>query len=415
MATKALPEEKATALDVLREQLEAAHRKSHRLSALMAMGNALTATLDMTVLINRALRSAVELSGHDQGSLMLLTPGGRSLVIRAVAGQDSSRIGSTAGSLKSSIAGSVLRKSAPVYLEGRAESLPGVARSYTKDVPSSICLPLLTPQGKAVGVLSLNATRDAAHLTHEDIEVLQITANQVAIANAELYQSLQRKDQLLQESAVQLIGAQEEERRRVAYDLHDGLAQMIAGTHQRLQTYQSYRSLRSPEAKAELEKVQTQLKQCISEVRRIIGNLRPATLEDFGLETALRQYLAELQRETGWELEMRCRLGQRPLPSALETAAFRIVQEAAGNARNHARSPKLYVDLDQNGGWLRIEIRDWGRGFNPKNWADPTGPGQRVGLVGMSERAKVLGGRCRITCGRSGGTRVVARLPLAMR
>ncbi|MBI2886289.1 MAG: GAF domain-containing sensor histidine kinase [Chloroflexi bacterium] len=382
--------------------------------ALVALGTALAATLDLDELLDKALTLALEFSGHDQGSLMLLAPERKSLTVQAAVGGDLSRLHSVIPVAGGSVASWVLRRKRPLYLEGRAESLTHVPRAYSKDLPSSISLPLLKPPRQAIGVVSLNATRQAAHLSPDDIEVLQIMANQLAIAldNADLYRRLQIKEQQLQEAATRLVHAQEEERRRVAYDIHDGLAQMLVGTYQRLQAFQGRRPGRAREAKEELSGLQDQFRRSLEEVRRVIADLRPSSLDDFGLERSLQQYLAEAGREAGWSVQFTFATGGLVLLPHCEATIFRILQEAVSNARKHAHSPRLLVKVARRAHHLVIEVRDWGNGFDVDTSRHAAGPGQRVGLMGMAERATVMGGAFQIKSQPGKGTQVMVRFPL---
>lgn len=371
----------------------------------------LTSTREADTVIHRALRAALALSGHDQGSIMLANRGGRRLVIRAVEGQDTSLVGTAVPGLSHSIAGWVLRNRRALYLEGHAQPPPDLEVQYTKDVPSSICLPLLVPPGKAIGVLSLNAVRHPVRLSEEDIDVLQAVANHVAIAidNAQLYDSLRVKEHQLQRAAADLVQAQEEERRRVAYEIHDGLAQVLVGTYHRLQAYTERPGPRPSAAKGELHQVEEQLKGSIEEVRRVIVNLRPTTLDDFGLELALRRQLDAAAEDAGWELDFQSDLKGTRLPPHVETAAFRIIQEAVNNVRKHARTARVVVSLRRRAGRLSMEVRDWGVGFRNRP-AEQRRSG--IGLVSMGERAAALGGGFALKSSPGRGTRVTAWLPV---
>ncbi len=388
-------------------------RHSAQLRAMLAMAGALTATLDMEDLLQRSLRWALGVSGLDQGSIMLTDRARRRLIIRAVIGHDAARVGRALRVTENSVAGWVLRHRAHLHLQGNGESFPGQPRTYTKDIPAAVVLPLLTTKGTVLGVLSLNAIRESVSLSDEDIEVLQAIANLVAIAidDAAMYRDLQAKEQALQAAARQLVRAQEEERKRVAYDIHDGLAQMIAGTYQRLQAFRAYRSPRSAGAQAELAQVQAQLKQSIDEARRIIADLRPSGLDDFGLELALRQYLAERQRQAGWELTIDIDLDGVVLTPHVETTVFRIVQEAATNALKHAGAGRLAVRVACGQGRLTVDVTDSGCGFRVRGKRQTAGSG--VGLVSMADRAAVLGGACRVRSRLGQGTAVHVELPVA--
>lgn len=387
--------------------------RKEQLRAIVAMAGTLTASLEPQAMLEHALRWAVAISGHQQGSIMLSDATGRNLTVRAVYGQDPSLLGRRVRTSDNSVAGWVLKHRQHLYLEDRGDRFPGGERSYTKNVPSSVVLPLLSGRGRPLGVLSLNATTPRPPLTNEDIEVLQAMANLVAVAlnDAALYRALQEKDRQLHAAASHILKAQDEERKRIAYDIHDGLAQMIASTHQRLQAYRAHPDPLAPEAVHELDSVERQLRQSMEEARRVIGALRPSILDDFGLETALRQHLADRQAETGWDIDADIDLSDVQLSPDLQNAVYRIVQEATTNAMKHAGSDRLAVKIGRVGRWLEVVVRDWGAGFGPEA-SQPGANGQRIGLSGIADRAALLGGTLRIESKPNQGTALRVRLPV---
>ena len=333
--------------------------RATQLRAIVAMAGKLNDSLELSELLRQGLEWAIAISAHQQGSIMLSDQSGRNLLVRAVYGQDPALLGNVVRTSESSVAGWVLKHRQHLYLIDQADDFPGDERSYTKQVPSSLVLPLLNAKGKALGVLSLNATEAMPPLTAEDIDVLQAMANLVAVAlnDAAIYRTLEMKDRQLQTAATQILKAQEEERKRMAYNIHDGLAQMIAATHQRLQAYRSYPWPTLPEAVADLDKLEHQLRQCVDEVRRVIGYLRPSILDDYGLESALRQFLSDRQQEMGWQMQVSINLAGLRLSTDLENTVFRIVQEATTNVMKHAAAERVEVNIARTGRWLELVSR----------------------------------------------------------
>ncbi len=248
---------------------------------------------------------------------------------------------------------------------------------------------------------------DAA--TGDTLATLAVQAS-IALDNAELYERLARRRAELQKLLEQLIDAQEEERRVVAYDIHDGLIQMLVGARLQLRNFTADRENRPDRAEAALDKGMGELGAAIVEARRVIEGLRPATLDDLGLAVTIGQLAEETRAECGYELEYETNLGNGRLPSSVETTAFRIMQEAITNARKYAQTAKLRIRLWQNNGNLEIEVRDYGRGFNPAE-VDQSKRGS-VGLRSMQERARLLGGECVVESKPGAGTRVTAVIPL---
>jgi PAS domain S-box-containing protein len=206
---------------------------------------------------------------------------------------------------------------------------------------------------------------------------------------------------------------EEQMQRQIAYELHDGLAQLLISAQHRLETYEVLWQRQSPEAPQYLTSSLACLTQAIDEIRRLMARLRPVVLETLGLVPAIQQYLEEARRETGWTLEFSAEIQGLSLAQEAETTIFRIVQEAVTNARKHASTPRLAVTLQQQGPQgetLMFMIQDWGIGFEPdKRLPDA----QHFGLLSMRERARLLGGTCTVDSQPGQGTTVVVRLPLS--
>ncbi len=231
----------------------------------------------------------------------------------------------------------------------------------------------------------------------------------IALENAALYSALAEHRAQLQTLVERLIAAQEEERRMVAYDIHDGLIQRLVAARLHLRNYVAQRNEAAPDAERSLEKGLTQLTSAIAEARRVIEGLRPATLDDLGLVPTLEQYAQELGAEAGWELRVEAPARPLRLPPMVEITAFRIAQEALTNVAKHANASQVRVRIEAQADWLVVEIEDTGQGFDPQR---PGENGRGLGLIGMQERARVLGGECVIESRPGRGTRVRAVLPL---
>lgn len=214
--------------------------------------------------------------------------------------------------------------------------------------------------------------------------------------------------------AHRLLDAQEEERRRVAYDLHDGLGQQIVAAHMYLE---SYRSERSHEEAQEVEDhlflATSYLNSAIEETRHIISSLRPSDLDDFGLAEALRHYLERTRARARCQVEFQTDMADCRLDEAAEIGLFRIAQEAVNNALKHSGTDRLRVNLFRTPSEVALEVRDWGRGFEPVSvgWDGKSASGG-VGLMAMRERAEMIGGALEIEGAPGQGTTVRAQLPL---
>jgi signal transduction histidine kinase len=183
--------------------------------------------------------------------------------------------------------------------------------------------------------------------------------------------------------------------------------------HQRLEIFEEDYALPS-QGRQELHEAIDLVRQTVAEARRVITELRPTTLDDFGLAAAIRMQVEELRAE-GYQIAYDEVLGDEPLSVALETALFRVAQEALNNARKHAETERVRLMLARRDGRVRHEIRDWGRGFEPAE-VEQSGsrPGERVGLSSIQERVALLGGELEIRSEPGAGTSVVAEIPLLL-
>ena len=203
----------------------------------------------------------------------------------------------------------------------------------------------------------------------------------------------------------------EEERRLIAYELHDGLAQMVISTHQHLQAFAARHRPRAQPTRAELDRVLDLARRSVTEIRRVIAGLRPTALDDFGLATALQMHVAALQAD-GWEISYHESLGAKRLPPTIETVLYRVAQEALTNVRKHAQTTRVAVTLARDEQRLRLEVQDWGCGFEPAHVLADAGLGERIGLRGMRERVALLGGHWSVQSSPGNGTLVAAEIPL---
>jgi signal transduction histidine kinase len=143
----------------------------------------------------------------------------------------------------------------------------------------------------------------------------------------------------------------------------------------------------------------------------VVADLRPTVLDDFGLATALRLQVERLSEE-GLRATYEETLGGGRLPEVVETALFRVAQEALTNVRRHARTDRAHVALERRGQAVRLQVRDWGRGFVAEGVTDGADPGEKIGLSSMRERVALLGGHFEIQSEPGAGTVVVAEVAL---
>jgi signal transduction histidine kinase len=199
----------------------------------------------------------------------------------------------------------------------------------------------------------------------------------------------------------------------VAREVHDGLIQTAIAAHMRLQAFFDDHPPRATIGEGELDLLLDLVRRTVEEARRVFEGLRPAALDDYGLAAPLRP-LAEELRADGWRVDYQENLGTERLPEEVETALYRVAQEALTNARKHANTTRARVRLERQEK-IRLEIRDFGRGFEPSAAPEGGSPGERVGVGGMPEWIMLLNGDFELRSHPGKGTTVVAEVPLPRR
>jgi signal transduction histidine kinase len=219
-----------------------------------------------------------------------------------------------------------------------------------------------------------------------------------------------RDEQALRNYSRRLIEAQETERHNIARELHDQIGQVLTAVQLNLQNV--LKSCESSDSRTLIEEGITIVDEAVVQVRDLSFELRPALLDDLGLITALRWYTDRFAQRTGILATAAFDPPQIPtrLKRELETACFRIVQEALRNVLRHAKASRVLISLKNCGGQILLVVKDDGTGFDvhSENFTTFT---NRVGLRGMKERTMAVGGRLEVRSSPSQGTEIRAQFP----
>ena len=219
----------------------------------------------------------------------------------------------------------------------------------------------------------------------------------------------------LQRLSWQTVEAQEQERRRVARDLHDGVGQLLTVISFRLQAAAEYFRAAAPRAGGALARVRNEITAvqraagtALGEIRRIARHMRPAELDDLGFVAALRGLCHETETRTGLRITLRQTGSRLRPPRMIEETLYRIVQEGLTNVERHARARRVWIGLGQKAGVVSLTIRDNGRGFSVRSIRSSAG----AGLANMQDRATRAGGSFVRRSPPGGGTEIFVQLPL---
>jgi len=271
---------------------------------------------------------------------------------------------------------------------------------------SALCLPLRAGY-EVYGVAAFGT--EATDLRLEDRQdLLAAFCSQATLAlrSADLYRTVQ-------EERDHILGSDEEARKKLARELHDGPTQAIAALAMRLNFARLLLEKEPDKLKDELASLEAQAQQIVRDIRTTLFRLRPLPLESTGLKAALEQYLSRLRRdapETRWHLSAEGLEGR--LTPQIEDVVFGVVQEALGNARKHARARDVWVEVAFQGPWLIAQVRDNGQGFDVDAVQAAYEGRTSLGMLNMQERARLVDGELSVAATPGKGTTIRLSIPL---
>jgi signal transduction histidine kinase len=270
------------------------------------------------------------------------------------------------------------------------------ARRY--GMTTGIWVPLVAA-GRAIGVIACHNKQGAdPRFDDDDLRLAEAFAQRAAVA-------VERSERVQRDALRRVVDAQELERRRLARELHDETGQALTSMLLGLRAVEEAASADERDrAAAELREL---VVTTLQDVRRLAVELRPRALDDFGLVAALERLGETFTDQMGIEVDIESRLGEQRLPPEIETALYRITQEAMTNIVKHARASRVSIVLVRKPQSAAAVIEDDGIGFDPTATRDGG-----IGLIGMRERVELLDGRLEIESSRGSGTTLVAEVPL---
>ena len=224
-----------------------------------------------------------------------------------------------------------------------------------------------------------------------------------------LARSLQMQEQLRRLSR-HILQAQEAERKVISRELHDQIAQTLAGINLHLETLSREAQINTEDLRKTIASTKRLVENSVETVHRFARELRPAVLDDLGLIPALHSYLKEFTARTSIPVQFTGFAGVEKLSNPKRTVLYRVAQSALNNVAQHARASRVTVSLRQRPGHVILEVQDNGRAFNVKKTLDPL-RNKRLGLLGMRERIEMVGGSFRVESTVGSGTLIHADIP----
>ncbi len=387
---------------------ESEARRQSGLLLLSQVGRAISAEESLPVLLPRLARVAREVTKVLGVVVALLDERAREMEVAAIAGppgQYSRGYRFSARPSASTLSPRALRSGRPVVIRDLREA-PYLC-AYWPEARAVLVLPIRS-RGKILGTLRLEDARPRA-FGEEDIRLHATLADQIghAIRKARVIEALSRKQADLRAVSESLERRLEEDRRRIARELHDELGQSMTATRINLGLLSNLTRGSAPEVRRTIRETESVVLRTIAETRRIAMDLRPSILDDLGLVPALRWYSDKFSRRTGVGVDLQANGNGGPIDKDLNTLLFRFFQEALTNVARHARAKRVRIGLNGVNGTLRAIVSDDGIGLRHAGTSH-----QGLGLIGMRERIERAGGALRIQSRPGRGTRLVAEIPI---
>ena len=376
---------------------EATRRWSGHLEALNEIGTALAEEIELPRLLDLITRRLRQLI--DARLVAIALPrADRSLIIEAADGEGADDIRGAQLERTGSKSGRVLERRRGERVDSLLDD-PEV--DYSIAAPLSARTGLYVPlivRDQAIGVI---VAHDKAggdpRFSNDDLRLTESFATRAAVAVAQSHR-------VAGDALRRVVEAQELERRRLARELHDQTGQELTGV---LLGLKAVEEALDPEALATaIAAVREQVVETLHDVRRLAVELRPKVLDDYGLVAALERLTQTVAEQTGLAFDLEAQLGDERLPSEIETALYRMVQEALTNVVKHGQAGRVSIILARSQGSVTAVVEDDGRGFETDRIYEG------LGLDGMRERLALLGGRLKIESRPGAGTTLAGEVPL---
>ncbi|MCL6635069.1 MAG: GAF domain-containing sensor histidine kinase [Peptococcaceae bacterium] len=288
----------------------------------------------------------------------------------------------------------------------------GMPREIIEDFSYSwVAMVPLVSKSNFLGVMQVDRPLEAKGFDQEEVAIISAIARETSIAmeNARLVEALAQKEKILQQLLEKSISSQEDERKRVASEIHDGVIQAMLGIWYRMQNL-STSGCDLKEMKKELVRLKDMLGEQISDIRKIVYNLRPVILDTYGLGPAIRALLRTLQEESKIQFELAIEGPNKRLPANFEVTLYRIIQELLANVVKHAQATRCQVMLINGQETTVLVVKDNGVGFAPSRPARDR-PYGNLGLASIRERILLLEGSCKVESRLGWGTEVTITVP----
>ncbi len=393
-------------------------RRHHQLLVLSRISSAVSGLWDLDAILKVALDNVLEIVNGAIGGVLLSDEQTGTLYYRVQRGLSAKYAEEMRMRLGEGIAGRVAQTGEPVLLEDISKS-PEVARPdlvSAEGLKGFVSIPLKA-KDKTVGVMNI-ASQVAGQFAADDVSLLNSIGDYLgtAIEQAKLYEGVRMGRERYQRLLQHALTAQEEERKRIAQELHDETSQALTSLTLNLQAIIGTAEMKGIGDAEFMDMLRTTHYNAIragDEIVNLMKELRPTLLDELGLPAAIHRYAKDALRPQGINISADFRGVDKRFPPEVEVTLFRIAQGALGNILEHSEAKNASIKLECNARECLLHIKDDGKGFDVSKLTrvDPSGRG--TGLFTMKERAKLVGGSCRVESRPGQGTKVRVKIPVA--
>lgn len=392
-------------------------KRHDNLDALSRISSAVSGLWDLDAILNVALDIVLQVFRSSIGGILLFDERVQKLCYKAHRGLSAEYVGEMCLTMGDGVAGRVAQTGEPVLLEDISKD-PYATRSdliKAEGLKAFVSVPLKAKE-RVVGVMNV-ASYSPGQFGPDDMYLLNSIGCQLGIAveQAELYERLNAARERYQMLLRQAVTIQEQERRRVARELHDETSQDLTALALNLQAVSEMMEMgnvENVEIKATLKRAHTIAVHASAEVARLIRELRPTLLDTLGLAAAVHNLAETNLGSQGINVSTEFEGMDQRLPAETELALFRIAQEAISNIVRHSEARNASVRLECNDSECVLRVEDNGKGFDVSEITSIDAGGRGAGMFGMKERVTMVGGTCSCQSQPGQGAKVIARVPI---
>ncbi|MDO8568482.1 MAG: HAMP domain-containing protein [Dehalococcoidales bacterium] len=398
-----------TMTDELQRSREDLLSRNRELLVLNSVATTVSQSLDQDLILENALERVLEVSHAASGCVFLAGRDSGSLGIKALVGRPGLYdCGAPSGA---NCACYQVMRSGQTMAVNHPSQCPLLENSQDEKYPGSFIAVPLKSRARTLGTMNVGCPGQE-RFTDNDFKLLESIGYYVglAIENATLYEDARQKEELRGQLLTRVISAQEEERKRISRELHDEHGQILTGLIINMDKMESMILPQQTQLMERMGKARGLLSRLLDNLRSLTVGLRPPDLDDLGLIAAITGHAEERLGAAGIVFKCDADDFERDLPPAMETALFRIVQEAINNIIRHAGAKSVFLQFALEQGKVKVIIEDNGQGFEPDlNSRRQEGS---LGLLGIRERTELLGGTFKIYSRKGWGTRLTVEIPV---